>query len=101
MSKFTPNQKACLSCMECCKYITFTVHSRNVDSDVKMYRLKGCIVTAVYGSDIFLVVPAKCKNLTKKGCSIYESRPQECRIYDGRDDPFFKDICKLSGVLNS
>jgi len=86
----------CMSCLECCKWIIFTVpYSVNA---FQYYMARGCRVMDVGRSRyIQVLVPSICPQLNEIfGCAIYENRPEACRLYDGRKDPFLKDICKWS-----
>ena len=92
------DQKICLSCMECCKWLGFVITptgEQNIDELIQMYRWRGCEVKHVIDNQIFLVAPSKCQHLTVLGCSIYHTRPAWCRRYDGRTDPALADKCKL------
>jgi len=77
--------------MECCK--VFYVPTRVSSKDQKrFYELRGCKVKNFKGSQV-VVVPLPCPHLTLKGCDIYDTRPQVCREYDGREDPLMMDKC--------
>jgi len=89
----------CVSCQECCKWMTFTLNAVYQFKEIKeYYEAHGCrvIVNKKIGQGrVSIMVPHVCPNLTEKGCAIYQRRPQFCRDYDGRDDPFLQDVCKL------
>ena len=60
----------------------------------EFYNARGCrlIKTADYG--LLLVIPFECPQLTTFGCSIYHSRPEACRDFDGSKSAVVKYICK-------
>ena len=96
----TPNltheQRVCIECQECCKYLTFIVGPDVIKRHREIYEARGCVIRTMRDSNSFaLRVPSVCQHLTEHGCDIYEDRPQECKDYDGRYDPLLQDLCKL------
>jgi len=92
----------CMSCLECCKWMIFTVpYSVNTLKAFyanQYYLARGCRVVDVgHSRYVQVLVPSICPQLNEDfGCMIYENRPEACRLYDGRKDPFLKNICKWS-----
>jgi len=96
----------CRDCRACCKEIHFEQQFPEVEQSLaalQFYRSRGLNVL-VENRTLLIRVPHICQYLTSTGCSDYTNRPQACRLYDGRKDPFLKDICKwkeLNNVTNS
>lgn len=96
MPSLTPEQRVCVGCQECCRYLTFIVGEDIIDLYSEIYKARGCTIRRVPNSKSYsLRVPSVCPHLTEHGCDIYEERPQHCREYDGTKDPFMQDLCKL------
>lgn len=92
----TPTQKICIRCQECCRWMTFILDNVTVETLRPIYEARGCRFEPIEGHNATaLMVPSTCQQLTKDGCAIYEDRPQYCRDYDGRDDPFMMHECLL------
>lgn len=92
----TPEQRVCIECQECCRYLTFIVGEDVINLYSEIYTVRGCKIRRVKGEKTYsLRVPSVCPHLTPDGCNIYETRPQHCKEYDGRFDPFMQDLCKL------
>lgn len=87
----------CVECQECCKWLTFVLDVPDVAYFTEVYEARGCKVTKdkVGDNRIIVMVPQVCQHLGKLGCAIYETRPRFCRAYDGREDYFMYEICKL------
>jgi len=89
--------KLCLTCLECCKYISFTINAREQtpyrDLLTRFYNARQ-IKMIPSDQNVQVLIPHVCPQLTTQGCRIYNSRPHSCKIYDGRMDPFLKDKCK-------
>lgn len=85
----------CLSCLECCKYLTFALPSDVWGSRLQtFYYARGCKIWPT-GNVVRMLVPSVCQHLNlSSGCGVYEDRPIVCREYDGRGDVFLKDTCK-------
>ena len=95
----TKQQELCLSCMECCRWLTFIteVPKDKVNYMTPLYKMRDCKVTVMPRGGkavVVILVPKTCHHLSPIGCAIYQTRPQACRDYDGRRDPVLKDICK-------
>lgn len=88
--------KLCLQCMECCRYIGI-VSATNTQEDREFYELRG-FETIIKGGFLIVLMPNVCQHLKVNGCSIYEERPAHCRNYDGREDPFMKDVCLWNSI---
>lgn len=96
MPNLTPEQRVCVGCQECCRYLTFIVGEDIVNLYSEIYTVRGCTIRRMSGSPSYaLRVPSVCPHLTERGCDIYETRPQHCRDYDGTMDPLMQDLCKL------
>ena len=93
-------QQLCLDCLECCKYLEFTLKLPNLDTTnelIPFYGAHGCRTKKEFHGtwwELNVLVPCRCKYLTATGCSNYENRSKVCRLYDGRKDPFISDKCK-------
>ena len=88
-------QKICVECQECCKWTTFIVAKDDAKKLKEHYKARGFRVKPFDKSQVGIMVPTICPKLKPEGCSIYWRRPEFCKIYDGRQDPFMKDKCKL------
>lgn len=87
----TTRQELCLKCFECCKLTVIpTAYDKDNKKAWEFYEAKGFKIV-VYGPDLInVIIDRHCANLTPFGCKIYDTRPEWCRIYDGRLDPFIK-----------
>lgn len=93
----TPDQKTCIACQECCKWLTFILTNQTFEENWEAYEARGCLGIKVEGENFTgVMVPTVCQHLSALGCGIYETRPKQCRDYDGRTDPFMQHKCKLS-----
>lgn len=88
-------QKLCLSCMECCKNVVFTIALKDWRAHLaQLYRARGYKYFAV-GTDVKVLVPSVCRQLDLNfGCKMYDIRPTACRVFDGSKHPIMKDYCK-------
>lgn len=93
----TPEQRVCVGCQECCRYLTFIVSEDIIKQYSEIYTTRGCKIRSVkYSKSSYsLRVPSLCPHLQDWGCDIYEQRPLHCKEYDGRYDPMMQDLCKL------
>jgi Fe-S-cluster containining protein len=87
-------QQLCLSCLKCCKVIGVPISSyyASIPQVHEFYTTRGGRVVP-YKDFTLIVFPFPCPHLTEQGCSIYQSRPNACRAYDGTKDPIMKDEC--------
>ena len=97
--KLTPKQiKHCKKCGKCCKVMWFPVPF-HPDDDMSMltdfYTARGCTIMSDQKSMLYIVVPLPCPHLTDNGCDIHKTKPEICKLYDGRQDPVIKEVCKL------
>jgi len=76
----------CIECQECCKILRIPV-GRFLDLDSRVFYSARGIDIVQHDGVLWFVIPHVCRQLTDKGCRIYEHRPQACRVYDGRTDP--------------
>lgn len=90
--------KICLSCLECCHWVTFTVPTPRLtflkERFLDFYKARG-FKTVDNDTTIEIVIRTTCPHLTKQGCDIYPQRPEVCKTYDGRLDRHMGDYCKL------
>ena len=102
MSLKTKQERLCIKCQACCKLIAIPMKQPSAAA-MKFYRTKGCRLAYNSYKVLCLVVPSICPQLTKDGCKIYDNRPEDCRVYDGRKDPLLKSVClwdkRNQGVL--
>lgn len=100
-SDISKEQEICLKCRRCCEFVTFSLPTSNLSQHlaegyIEYYLARGFEVVLIKN---FIVVKIKipCKQLTLKGCKIYDERPVLCRLYDGRQDEFLQcDLEKLN-----
>ena len=82
----------CSGCTECCNWMTFML---NPPADLykkysEFYQKRGCKITTQPGI-MAVTVPSPCPNLVPNGCRIQNiGKPQMCKEYDCRTDPFLK-----------
>lgn len=112
MDHISANSNICIACHECCKWLTFTITTTDLelaDKHIEFYVARGCRVkTKSEGArliEITIMVPHVCpqmhvpKNpfelIAEGTCKIYKDRPRVCRAYDGRWDPHIQDACQL------
>lgn len=84
----------CLQCMKCCTFLSFEVE--NATGTLEFYRARGIklqLFAQFNPPKVFVSIPHKCPKLTHKGCSIYEKRPYQCRIFDGSTSLTTKNLC--------
>ena len=87
-------QELCLSCLECCKVIAFPLPIEYSKKHVlEFYKVRGWEVVN-YNRFYLAVKKEVCPQLSINGCTIYDSRPETCKAYDGRYDPIVADKCK-------
>jgi Fe-S-cluster containining protein len=89
--------KICIKCRRCCKVMTFRIPLEAFDDAYlknckEYYMARGCELFVDAGH-LVVVVPSICRHLNRKGCKIYDTRPELCRLYDGRADKYI--ICQL------
>lgn len=96
MKHSTHNNKICIECQECCKWLTFTLTPMPhvLEHWKEYYTERGCKVIQ-RGSQMTVLVPHVCQHLKESGCEIYAGRPKVCFDYDGRQDPFLNEKCDL------
>lgn len=92
-------QSICKKCQACCTYLVIEVKvGHATDIALEFYRTRGIRTTQPLFGKMSLLIPHRCPYLGPTGCSIYESRPEACRVYDASNDPFLKKLCKLRNV---
>jgi Fe-S-cluster containining protein len=72
--------------MKCCTSLRarfFAPAESLVGEMADFYRTRGCVVS-VEGLTITADIPSPCVHLTSEGCDIYDTRPRNCREFDGR-----------------
>jgi len=101
MENTKEENEICLACGRCCHYMTFVLHPAPKDFKeyVEFYEARGCMITML-ATGIAVTVKSLCPHLKwinlDHVCDIYEKRPELCRKYDGRLDPFFRKYCQLT-----
>lgn len=64
------------------------------------YEARGCVVRSEkLGTRIAVMVPQTCQHLRATGCEIFEKRPELCKRYDGREDYWMYDLCRLPLIV--
>lgn len=91
MLNATKKKRLCLQCQACCKLVYIPTNAMS-QKDLSFYFARGIKFIRVKGTPC-AAVPSICPQLTKQGCKIYDSRPEDCRDYNGLEDPILKDIC--------
>jgi len=96
----TEQQKTCLDCRVCCKYLVMNAgYEKLKDYQENMQFLAnwGNVILSYGDNKHFEVaIPYPCKFLREDGCAIYEERPEVCRNNDiDKRGAFFKRNCKL------
>ena len=96
LGDMTEENKICIKCQECCRWLNFIVDPSVIEAFGEVYRVRGCVITMLEGANAAsILVPSVCPHLGVLGCRIYKQRPNYCRTYDARHDPFMQDRCKL------
>lgn len=86
-------QLLCLECQKCCKVIVFPTNYKDEPDVRHFYETRGMKVRWDDRWGLLIMVDHQCPHLTERGCNIYSKRPDVCRRYDGRKDPFMADEC--------
>lgn len=77
----------CNNCSKCCR--NFFLPIKNFSDDVKRWiEFHGISVVRIKDQD-YLKINNPCENLKDDKCSIYEDRPDVCRVYDCKDNQEF------------
>ena len=101
MSLKTKRDRLCMKCQACCKILAIPM-KMPARSALAFYHARGCTFRT-RKNGLHIVIPVVCPQLTKDGCGIYDSRPIDCKEFDGRSDPLVSSIClwdkKNQGVL--
>ena len=90
-------QKICIKCGECCRWMTFTLNipeAKRRQKFIEFYKVRECVVK-IEEEQTVVMIPHICPHLKDDGCDIYEDRPIACREYNGRYDPHLKYKCQL------
>ena len=97
MSTDAEKSALCLSCLRCCKSVSFfTQHTEDMGEQywadaVYFYKARGFKVSfhdvVIDGNQkrvLAIEIPDfPCPHLTPNGCNFYDTRPNACRRYDG------------------
>lgn len=71
----------CMECRECCEYVEFPVTAMSIEVlEYFLFRGEQMYIDPVSG---FLMIRQHkpCVHLTDAGCSVYDKRPDGCRLY--------------------
>jgi hypothetical protein len=93
------NSEICVECQLCCRELHFNLGRCDTDEGKDAARFFGIRGLAVVSENnhFTVIVPHTCQHLDPLiGCEIYEDRPIDCRVYDGRRDPVMRDRCALN-----
>lgn len=71
----------CLECMECCKVVIFETRYPANDESLGFFKFRGLRCKEDKGY-VMVEIDRDCPFISKKGCTIYGSRPHVCRDYD-------------------
>jgi len=81
MSDTAEQQGNCLTCQECCSYVEYPVTMLSIEVlEYFLFRGENFILDDKNGV-LSIRVYKPCVHLTKKGCDIYETRPETCRVF--------------------
>lgn len=82
----------CLKCLYCCKSLYVPV---DLDlGELNFYKnLRGCEIKFSDFRPFLILNNHPCQHLTTKGCAIYQKRPMDCALFDGRKDRFHPEKC--------
>ncbi len=85
-------QALCLKCQYCCNIISFYVPFQ--PESIEFFRARGLkVLMDLPTKRAMVVVPQKCRHLTKDGCAIYSKRPLVCSLFDGSKSPDTQAVC--------
>ena len=85
----------CLKCLYCCEWVYIPM--RMDDGVANFYgRVRGIDIRWDRMFRPWAIVWCPCQHLSEAGCGVYKDRPADCRMYDGRNDPFYPEKCKWS-----
>jgi Fe-S-cluster containining protein len=89
----TPEEKTslCMKCFYCCKSLYIPIDA-GLGWIEFLRQIRG-VEIKFHNMTPFAVVECPCVHLTKKGCSIYDKRPVDCAMFDGRRDMFHPEKC--------
>jgi Fe-S-cluster containining protein len=89
----TEKSRLCVKCQRCCNtlYIPLAVGPY---FPLNLYATRGIKIIWKSFQPYAIIENIPCQHLTEEGCSIYEKRPFDCKIYDGRNDIFYPEKCK-------
>ena len=80
----------------CCKYLSLPLETPRTAEDfdnVRWYLMHEDTHVYKYGSDWYLLVNRRCRNLTPQNlCAIYDRRPKICADYDPTDCEFTGEV---------
>ena len=96
------DKEICIKCGLCCNYATFNLPISYCSEEGRLhteyYKARGFDI--FYNSSenyIAIRIYSPCPNLVlEQGCKVYEYRPELCRLYDGKKDPFINCPLKNS-----
>lgn len=75
--------KLCVKCQACCKEVAIHSQYPYTQAVAEFYEARGFRVYNESGMAV-IHLDYPCPKLTPLGCSIYETRPEVCKEFDGR-----------------
>lgn len=86
MTESEKKQFACLSCQKCCKEFGLLTYFEWNEENLEYFQARGFLTSNYNGNIVVWTDKFPCPHLTKNGCNIYETRPEICKKYDGREN---------------
>ena len=86
----------CKGCDHCCKWIGFGINLQGLTTEgikekLAYFQVHGCEIVKQTKTQYVIMVYSPCQQLLKDGdvgCRIHPIRPEICRQYDCRNDPW-------------
>jgi len=95
--------KLCLSCGKCCQFMVLPLvrplQKAMENIMVDWLDARGCEVIRETADTLYVKVDYPCPHVIGKGCGIYKSRPEGCKVFDGRKFDFLDCAWKESYVV--
>ena len=78
----------CKACQKCCKMIAMDTTYPYEHDVIEFYETRGFTVSEMLDGNCRLsTMNLPCPHLCESGCTIYDKRPDVCRIFDGSQFP--------------